>query len=491
MTELVVGLDVGTSSTKAVAVTPDGTIVATRIVAHSLDQPKPGWFEQDAETIWRDESFGVLRELTADDAVAGSHLAAVAVSGMGPCLVPTDAGGEPLRPGILYGIDTRAGDEITAIESQLGSERILARGGSALSSQALGPKLLWLRRHEPDVWARTRRWFGPSSLLVHALTGEYVLDHHTASQCDPFYDIAAEAWAADWIEQICGHVEMPRLAWSTEIVGTVTHTAAAASGLPAGLPVLAGTIDAWAEAHSVGVRTDGDLMLMYGSTMFLVGVDANTRPHAGIWRTVGTSPGTSTLAAGMATSGLLTTWLAELSGRSIAELATTAEAIEPGSDGLLLLPYFAGERSPLFDAGARGVALGLTLTHTPAHWMRATYEAIAMGIRHNLEAFDASRSSDRSWRMVAVGGGAAGRLWPQVVSDVTGRSQQMPHQNIGACYGDALMAAAAAGLVPDGTDWTRIEGEIQPRIDLTDLYDRRYSVYRDLYPATRGLVGRL
>jgi xylulokinase len=168
-----------------------------------------------------------------------------------------------------------------------------------------------------------------------------------------------------------------------------------------------------------------------------------------------------------------------------------AEAVEPGSDGLVLLPYFAGERSPLFDPGARGVALGLTLAHTSAHWMRAAYEAVAMGVRHNLEAFDASRTAGGPWRAVAVGGGAAGRLWPQVVSDVTGRVQYLPAQTIGACYGDALMAATAVGMVPAGTDWTRIEREINPRPELAELYDRRYEVYRELYPATRGLLTRL
>ena len=127
-----------------------------------------------------------------------------------------------------------------------------------------------------------------------------------------------------------------------------------------------------------------------------------------------------------------------------------------GADGLVLLPYFAGERSPLFDPGARGVALGLTLAHTPAHLMRAALEAVAMGVRHNLEAFDSVRPDGLRWRPVAVGGGAAGALWPQIVSDVCGRVQDIPAQTVGASYGDALLAAAAVGLVPPDTDWTKI-----------------------------------
>jgi xylulokinase len=180
-------------------------------------------------------------------------------------------------------------------------------------------------------------------------------------------------------------------------------------------------------------------------------------------------------------------WVADLAGRSIADLATEAGRVAPGADGLVVLPYFAGERSPLFDPGARGVALGLTLAHTSAHLLRAAYEAVAMGVRHNLEAF----AGARPWRLVAVGGGTAARLWPQIVSDVTGRPQELPDQTIGACYGDALLAATAVGLVAEGTDWTRISQHIEPRTEYRPLYDEHYAVYRDLYTTTRPMLDRL
>jgi xylulokinase len=275
--------------------------------------------------------------------------------------------------------------------------------------------------------------------------------------------------------------------------------------------VLAGMVDAWAEAHSVGVRRPGDLMIMYGSTLFLVGVDPAASPHPGLWLTAGLTPGTGTLAAGMATSGLLANWVADTARQSVGELIEAAGEVDAGADGLLLLPYFAGERSPLFDPGARGVALGLTLAHTPAHLMRAALEAVAMGVRHNLEAFDSVRPAGSTWRAVAVGGGvgkvnaakasagkasagkegAASALWPQIVSDVCGRAQDIPAQTVGASYGDALLAATAVGLVPPDTDWTKIVATVQPRPDLADLYDRRYAAYRDLYTATRPLIARL
>lgn len=493
MTELIVGLDIGTSSTKAVAVDAGGTVVAAVSGPHPTSQPRPGWFEQDAQAVWWEQSCALLRVLLADERVRPSAIRAVGTSGIGPCLLVCDKAGNPLRPAILYGIDMRATAEVAELTERLGAAAILARAGSALSSQAVGPKLLWLQRHEPDTWARTARWFSASSFLVERLTGEYLIDHHTASQFDPMYDIRAQTWAGDWAAALSPGVPLPRLAWPGEIVGHVTAGASAATGLPAGTPVLAGTVDAWAEAHSVGVRRPGDLMIMYGSTLFIVGVDPAASPHPGLWLTAGLTPSTGTLAAGMATSGLLASWVADTARLPVGELVEAAGQVSAGADGLVLLPYFAGERSPLFDPDARGVALGLTLAHTPAHLMRAALEAVAMGVRHNLEAFDSVRPAGSRWRPVAVGGGVgqagvAGALWPQIVSDVCGRTQDIPAQTVGASYGDALLAAAAVGLVPPDTDWTRIVATVRPRPELAELYDRRYAVYRDLYAATRPLL---
>ena len=255
--------------------------------------------------------------------------------------------------------------------------------------------------------------------------------------------------------------------------------------------MLAGTIDAWAEAYSVGVQSPGDLMIMYGSTLFLIGVDPSAESQLGLWRTAGLSPQAGTLAAGMATAGLLASWVAETARLPLADLMAAAANVPAGAGGLVLLPYFAGERSPIFDPGARGVAVGLTLTHTPAHLMRAALEAVAMGVRHNLEAFDLARTDAAGWRAVAVGGGSASGLWPQLVSDVTGRVQAIPEQAIGASYGDALLAAVAAELVSPGTDWTTIEGTVRPRPELHQTYSELYGVYRDLFTATRPLLARL
>jgi xylulokinase len=270
----------------------------------------------------------------------------------------------------------------------------------------------------------------------------------------------------------------------------VTRDAAAETGLRAGTPVAAGTIDAWAEAVSVGVRRPGELMLMYGSTMFLVQVTAAAARHPKLWGTVGVERGSRCLAAGMATSGTLTSWLRDLVGvPPYEQLLAEAGATPAGADGLVVLPYFAGERTPLFDPRARGVVCGLTLSHGRGHIYRALLEGTAYGVCHNLETMQEAGAPPR--RNVAVGGGTQGDLWPQIVSDVTGRAQEVPRYRRGASYGDALLAARAVGLVAEEADWCEIAAVIEPDPTRRERYDELYAAYRELYPATRATVHAL
>lgn len=489
MRETLLGIDIGTSSSKGCLVDTTGTVVASAERQHSTSTPRPGWFEHDAETVWWHDVVELCRELTGHaPGTRAPAPAAVCLSGIGPCLLPTDERDHPLRPAILYGVDTRATAEIEELTTRFSPKRLLARGGSPLTSQAIGPKLRWLQRHEPDVWDRCRRFYMAHTFAVRRLTGTYVLDHPSASQCDPLYDMAARAWAEDWAGQLFPDLELPRLAWPSEIAGRVTQNAAAETGLRRGTPVLAGTIDAWAEGLSVGVRDVGDLMLMYGTTMFLVRVVERPRPDRRLWTTAGALPDTWTLAGGMATSGALTAWLRDIvGGTPYAQLMEEAAAIPPGSDGLVALPYFAGERTPLFDPDARGVFAGLHLGHGRAHLYRALLEATAYGVRHNLEAM--SEVAGPAARVVAVGGGTRGDLWTQIVSDVTGQPQELHRYSDGASYGDARLAAMAVHR--DERCWNPVVAVAEPAEANRPLYDELYAIYGDLYDRTASLQHRL
>ncbi|ETK34975.1 FGGY-family carbohydrate kinase [Microbispora sp. ATCC PTA-5024] len=476
------GVDIGTSSSKGVLVDEGGRLLASAVRDHEVSRPRPGHVEMDGELWWTE-----FRELAAELDDADVEIAAVGVSGMGPCVLLTGEDGLPLRPAILYGVDTRAARQIEELTAELGGPgAILDRCGSALSSQAVGPKLRWLAEHEPDVWSRARRLFMPASWLVHRLTGAYTLDYHSASQCTPMFDIEAAHWYRPWAERIAPHLELPALAWSDEVAGTTREPVA---GIPAGTPVVTGTIDAWTEAVSVDAHNVGDLMLMYGTTMFLVATVDRPLRSPSMWGTLGAFRGTRSLAGGMATSGAVTGWLRDLVGApGYAELLAEAEASGPGARGLLVLPYFAGERTPVQDPDARGVVAGLTLSHTRGDLYRAALEATALGVRHNVEALRAAGA--RVERVVAVGGGTRGGLWTRIVSDVTGLPQVVPATTIGAAYGAAHLAArttVAAAIA----EWNPPAATVAPDAALKAGYDELYALYRELYPATRRIAHTL
>jgi len=477
---VLIGVDIGTSSSKGVLVTTSGRILARASRPHETSYPHPGWVEHDAEAVWWADFLAIVGELVP--AAEGRSIEGLAVSGIGPVLLPADDEGTPLRPAILYGVDTRATAEIAELTEEFGAEEILRRGGSALTSQAVGPKIRWLAKNEPEVYARTEKLLMCSSYLVHRLTGQYVLDHHSASQCDPLYDLQERGWSKEWAQRVAPDLPLPELAWPTEVVGRVGAAAAAETGLPEGLPVTAGTIDAWAEATSAGVREPGDVMLMYGTTMFFVQVLTDPRPHPALWGTCGVFPDTYTLAAGMATSGAVTDWLRRLVDGDFGELVQQAAGAPAGSRGLLLLPYFAGERTPIFDPDARGVLMGLTTSHGRAEVYRAALEGIGYGVRHNLEAM--SRAGGSAGRLVAVGGGTQGGLWTQIVSDISGQEQQIPAETLGAAFGDALMAGVATGTAVHEREWNPVASTVLPDPAAHERYSEFYRHYLALYEST-------
>ncbi|HEY4225699.1 MAG TPA: FGGY family carbohydrate kinase [Pseudolysinimonas sp.] len=479
-TDAVLGVDIGTSSSKGVLVALDGRILRTSTREHAVSRPGPGMVEMDGDLWWR-EFVELAEELTSGD----ETVVAVGVSGMGPCVLLTDEAGVPLRPAILYGVDTRATAQIDRLDRELGADAIFERCGSALSSQSVGPKLAWIGDNEPQVLADARRLFMPASWLAWKLTGEYVLDTHSASQCTPLFDAAALDWFAPWASLIAPGLDLPPLRWPGDLAGRTTGPIA---GIPAGTPVITGTIDAWSEAVSVGATEPGDLMLMYGTTMFLILTLEAAVTERSMWATVGVVEGTRNLAGGMATSGAITAWLRDLTGEDYPVLLAQAAESGVGAGGVLMLPYFAGERTPIQDPDARGTIAGLTLSSTAGDLYRAALEATAFGVRHNVETMRAAGAVPR--RVVAVGGGTQGELWTQIVSDVTGLEQIIPAVTIGASFGAAYLAA---GLVADTRigDWNTIERRVAPDPRTAAAYDELYALYRELYPATAAVSHRL
>jgi xylulokinase len=499
------GVDIGTYESKGVIARLDGRIEACAAVPHTLSMPQPGWVEHDADGVWWHDFLALTQALLAQTGLPAGEIAAVGCSGIGPDLLPLDRDGKPLRPAILYGIDTRATAEIAEMEARFGLERILAVSGNGLSSQSVGPKIAWLALHEPDVFDRTRHILTATGYLVFRLTGEAVIDHYTAATFAPLYNLRSQRWDEAMCAGTVDPAVLPRPGWPGTVAGRVTAAAAGETGLAAGTPVIVGTTDAAAEAVSVGVTAPGELMIMYGSTLFFIHVVDHLIIDPRLWAGVYLEPGDSySLAAGMATAGSLTRWYrdqfgagelaAEAAGgpNAYAALAAEAARVPPGSAGLLALPYFNGERTPIHDPLARGVIAGLTLTHTRAHMYRALLESVAYGIAHNLEAIRAAGGSTA--RAAAVGGGTKNALWLQIVSDVTGIPQSVAAETVGAAYGDCFLAGLGAGCferLGDVKTWVKAAGTYEPCAANQARYAAYYAEFREWYPAVRERLHRL
>lgn len=485
------GIDIGTYESKGVLVDHAGQILAQTSTPHKMIVPKSGWAEHRPDEDWWMDFVAICRALLKQSKIDPKAISCVSHSAIGPCMLPVDKTGKPLMNAVLYGVDTRAMAQIDELNTRLGESAIHARCGNALTSQAVGPKVLWLRQERPDLFSQTAMILTATSYITYRLTDEYVIDHHSAAGFTPLYDAGTQSWCEPFCDDIIATDKLPKLVWPTEVVGQITSQAAAETGLAAGTPVTSGTIDAAAEALSVGVSTPGDVMLMYGSTMFLIQVTKNRIDDPRMWYAPWIIPGSHTAMGGTATSGTLTHWFRDQLARDLPKdtafeaMVEEANTSPPGANGLLFLPYFSGERTPLYDAAAKGSFHGLTLTHTRADMIRAMFEGIAGSAAHILALLSEAEAAPN--QISAVGGGTKNAVWLQTVSDLSRLPQKVNRVTTGAAYGDAFLAALAIGAVDLNAiqSWNPVTSSIAPNPD-TRL-DAQYQQCRALYEATLDL----
>ena len=496
------GVDIGTSQSKGVLCDTEGCIVAAHSCPHGVEMPHPGWYEHDAEKVWWGDFITITRALIKKTGVDPKNIAAVCPSGLGQDVIPVDRNGTPTRKNaILYGIDTRALAEQHEMNEWLGEAEILSAAANALSTHSVGPKIAWLRRHEPEAWQSAACFLTASSYIVSKLTGKFVLDHNQASFWVPLYDFQNRRWNSRFCESYVDVSRLPELKWEYEIAGGVTSVAAGETGLSEGTPVCAGAGDAFAESLSVGILHPGEMMAMYGSTTCLFMQTEDVWPDAKIWSYQSYAPGLYGVAMCTATSGAVTKWFRDTlardclgkqdENRTYEALVSEALSSPPGANGLLLLPYFSGERSPVYDPYAKGILYGLSVSTTRADMFRAVIEGIAYSIRHNLEML--RRLGHTPKKMVAVGGGVKNPLWLSAVSDICHVVQYVPAVTIGAAYADAYIAGVGAGIfsgVEGISSWVRYEKTVEPDPSYFDLYDEGFHRYLDLYENTKSLNQR-
>jgi xylulokinase len=489
------GIDIGTFESKGVLVDEAGAIVAQAARPHKMLVPQAGWAEHDPDRDWWGDFCFLSKKLIADSGVDPRDIKSVGTSAIGPCMLPVDAEGNALMNGVLYGVDTRAATEIETLTAELGADRILERCGNALTSQSVGPKILWLKNNRPDIYEKAAKIVTSTTYIVQKLTGRCVIDHYTAANFSPLYVVDEQRWSDDLNPDIVSLDKLPEVLWSTDVAGAVTPAASHATGLAAGTPVITGTIDAAAEAFSVGVLDAGDMMVMYGSTIFIILLTETRVKDARLWYAPWLFSDQHASMSGLATSGTLTHWFRDQMGRDLdpatafAELAKEAAASRPGANGLVFLPYFSGERTPIHDSHAKGTLFGLNLTHTRGDIYRALIEGIAYGSNHIFETYAEAGAAPR--KLMAVGGGTKNRTWLEATSNISGIPQILSEKSMGASYGDAFLAALGIGAVERSaiTTWNPVESEISPVSD--SAYDRNYRIFKALYQSTRHLMAEL
>ncbi|ABL82815.1 MULTISPECIES: FGGY-family carbohydrate kinase [unclassified Nocardioides] len=486
-----IGIDIGTFETKGVLVDADGEVLALARRRHGISTPRPGHVEHHPETDWWADLAAVASELMKHP--RARDLQAAAVSAIGPCVVAVDDDLSPVRPAILYGVDTRATAQIEDLTDRLGAAEIFRRCGNPLTSQSAGPKIAWIRDQEPQAWARARWFMTSQTWLVAKLTGAVVMDHATAGYFHPLYDLREAQWNLAGCEDVVTSDRLPRLEWTTTIAGTVHERASAETGLPVGTPVIVGTTDAPAEAVAAGVVSEGSLMAMYGSSGYFIRVGSSPITHPDLWSAPYVFQDRYVLAAGTAATGTATRWISDVLGITDDEDSVTfgrllelAEGSPPGARGVLALPHLSGERTPFQDPDSRAAVVGLGLEHTRSDIARAVLEGAGHAVAEAILTY--LRAGVPIDRVVAIGGATKNRIITGTVSTVTGLRQQIA-DSPGAAYGDAFLAALAVGGVPDlsaGAGWWSSTGTVEPdaghAAQLRSDHEAFVALYRTLAP---------
>jgi xylulokinase len=483
----VIGIDVSTTATKAVLVDEAGAVAGIGVADYGFDMPRPGWTEQSPE-LWWDGTVAAIRRVMAAADAAADQIVAVGLTGQMHGLVLLGADGAVLRPAILWN-DQRTARECDEIREVVGLERLIAVTGNDALTGFTAPKLVWVRDHEPEVWVEVAHVLLPKDYVRLRLTGEYALDKADGAGTQLF-----ALAARDWSEEILAALRidpawMPPTFEGPEVTGAVSVVAAEATGLRAGIPVVAGGGDQAANAVGVGAVEPGIVALSLGTSGVVFATtdrplhDAAGQVHAFCHAV----PERWHLMTVMLSAAGSLRWFRDAlaPGEDFGELVAGAADVPAGSDGLLFLPYLTGERSPHPDPLARGAFVGLSIGHDRRHLARAVLEGVAFGLRDGLDEMVATGMTAPD-QVRASGGGTASPLWRQILADVLGAELATVSTTEGAAYGAGVLAAVGAGwfrTVEAATrELVRVMPAASPGPDAA-AYRTAHERYRELYPA--------
>jgi xylulokinase len=492
---LVLGIDVSTTATKAVLIDEAGAVVGVGSAEYPFETPRPLWSEQDP-ALWWDGAMAAISGVLAAAGRSGADVSAVGLTGQMHGLVLLDASDRVLRPAILWN-DQRTAAECDAIRAAVGPERLVEITGNDALTGFTAPKLVWVRDHETDVWRRAVHVLLPKDFLRLRLTGEYAIDKADGAGT-LLFDLAARDWSAEVLARLdIPPAWLPRTFEGPEVTSVVSAEAAAATGLRAGTPVVAGGGDQAANAVGVGVVEPGTMALSLGTSgvVFAATDRPLYEPRGRVHAFCHAVPGRWHLMSVMLSAAGSLRWFRDAlaPGEAFGPLVATAESVPAGSGGLFFLPYLTGERSPHPDPLARGAFIGLTLAHDRRHLTRAVLEGVAFGLRDGLDLMTAA-GLPAPTQVRASGGGTASALWRQILADVLDAEIATVETTEGAAYGAGLLAGVGAGWWPTvdaATDAVvRVTPMASPGPDAA-TYAERHATYRELYPALEATFPRL
>jgi xylulokinase len=484
---LVLGIDTSTTATKAILVDESGVVKGASSSSYGYDTPQPLWSEQSPESWW-EGTIGSVRQVMEATGASPHDVEAVGLTGQMHGSVLLDSDGEVVRPAILWN-DQRTGPECDEIRRRLGKQRLIEITGNDALTGFTAPKLLWVQNHEPENWARVRHVLLPKDYVRFRLTGDYAVDVADGSGTILF-DLKARTWSREVLDTLDLAPDLlPTTYEGPDVTGHVSEEGAAATGLPAGAPVVAGGGDQSANAVGVGAIASGIVALSLGTSgvVFATTEGAAVEPDGRVHAFCHAVPGRWHMMGVMLSAAGSLRWLrdAVAPNRSFEELVSGAAEVPAGSDGLLFLPYLTGERTPHPDPLARGAFVGLTIRHDLRHLTRAVLEGVAFGLRDGLDLMVASGVT-KPLQIRASGGGIRSDLWRQILADVLDAEIAVVGTEEGAAYGAALLAAVGVGWSNTVDEAAAEVIEVKPVASPSpdrQTYAESHARFRDLYPA--------
>jgi xylulokinase len=492
------GIDVGTGGTRALVIDEGGRVVASATEEHhAFASPQIGWAEQDPRDWWRACSVAVPKAL-AQGHLRGDQISCVGLSGQMHGAVLLDEQAQVVRPALIW-CDVRTEKQSRDLTAQIGAARLIQLTCNPALTNFTLTKCLWVRENEPENWSRVRSLMLPKDYVRFELTGERATDVADASGT-LLLDVAHRRWSKEMLEAVqMDESLLPSLYESPEICGRISGAGAAATGLKAGTPVVAGAGDQAAGSTGIGVVSPGTVSATIGTSGVVLAatdgpaLDPGGRLHTfchavpGRWMVMGVTQA----------AGLSLRWFRDQFGvgsngqvESYEQLNAEAAKAPPGCDGLLWAPYLMGERTPHVDPTARGMLVGLTASHTRAHVIRAILEGVAFSLRDTFTIFQEIKVPVKTIRL--GGGGARSALWRQIQADVYGQRVEIVEAEEGAAYGAAILAGVGAkawSSVDAACDAVvRVKGSTNPNsIDLP-VMEKEYAAYRRIYPAMKSIL---